>query len=158
MFRPMQRKKQAISREDCLELLRQEKRGVLSVLGDEGYPYGMPLNHWYCEADGNLYFHCGKTGHRTDALRRCDKVSYCVYDSGYYNEGDWALNIRSVIVFGRVEIVEDHSKALEISRALSHKFTSDKEYIEKEIQFAGHRVLVFSLNIEHMSGKLVNEK
>ena len=158
MFRLMQRKNQAIRREDCLQLLRQEKRGILSVLGDEGYPYGMPLNHWYREEDGKLYFHSGMTGHKIDAIRNYSKVSYCVYDSGFYKEGDWALNIRSVIVFGRVEIVEDHDKALEISRALSYKFTSDEEYIEKEIQFAGHRVLVFALNIEHMSGKLVNEK
>lgn len=68
MFRPMHRKNQAISPEDCLQLLKQEKRGVLSVLGDEGYPYGMPLNHWYCEEDGKLYFHSGMTGHKIDAI------------------------------------------------------------------------------------------
>ena len=158
MFRPMQRKKQALSREDCLRLLRQEKRGILSVLGDDGYPYGMPLNHWYCEEDGKLYFHSGMSGHKIDAIRRCEKASYCVYDSGYRNDGDWALNIRSVIVFGRIEIVEDHDRALAVSRALSYKFTGDEDYIEKEVQFAGHRVLAFALSIEHMSGKLVNEK
>ena len=158
MFRPMQRKKQAISHEECLQILKQEPRGVLSVLGDNGYPYGMPLNHWYCEDDGKLYFHSGMTGHKIDAIRNCEKVSYCVYDSGYHKEGDWALNIKSVIVFGRVQIVEDHDRALAVSRALSHKFTSDEDYIEKEIEFAGHRVLVFAVEIEHMSGKLVNEK
>ena len=158
MFRPMQRKKQALSREDCLRLLRQEKRGILAVLGDDGYPYAVPMDHWYCEQDGKIYFHGGKSGHKIDAIRRCEKASYCVYDSGYRNDGDWALNIRSVIVFGRIEIVEDHDRALAVSRALSYKFTGDEDYIEKEVQFAGHRVLAFALSIEHMSGKLVNEK
>ena len=157
MFRPMQRKNQAIRREDCLQLLRQEKRGILSVLGDEGYPYGMPLNHWYCEEDGKLYFHSGMTGHKIDAIRNYSKVSYCVYDSGFYKEGDWALNIRSVIVFGRLRIVEDHEKAIAISRQLSYKFTHDEDYINREIEKSGPGVLCFELIPEHMTGKLVNE-
>lgn len=158
MFRDIARKKQVLSREDCLSILRREKRGVLAVQGDDGYPYAMPLNHWYCEEDGKLYFHSGPTGHKIDAIRREDKVSYCVYDGGTPEEDGWALNFKSVVVFGRVEIVEDHQRALEISRALSYKFTQDEAYIEKEIQSAGQRVLVFALTIEHMTGKRVNEK
>ena len=158
MFRDVARFKQKISDAACIEVLKNEKRGVLSVLGDDGYPYGMPLNHYYNEEDGKLYFHSDSRGHKLDALRRCDKASFCVYDAGFYKEGDWALNIKSVIVFGHVEIVEDHTQALEISRSLSYKFTNDDDYIEKEIQSAGHRVLVFSVNIDHMSGKTVNEK
>lgn len=46
MFREMARKKQLISEEECIELLKKEPRGVLSVLGDDDYPYGMPLNHY----------------------------------------------------------------------------------------------------------------
>lgn len=157
MFRTMARKKQALPLEECLELLICQPRGVLSVLGDDGYPYGMPLNHWYCPEDGRLYFHGGMQGHKIDAMRRCDKVSYCVYDEGYRREGEWALNIRSVIVFGHVEFVEDHARAMEISRQLSLKFTQDEEYIEKEILSAGQRTLCFALTPEHISGKLVNE-
>lgn len=156
-FRPMARSRQALSREDCLALLKTQVRGVLSVLGDEGYPYGMPLNHWYCEEDGKLYFHSGSAGHKIDAIRAWDKASYCVYDSGYRREGEWALNIRSVIVFGRIEVVEDHERALDICRKLSRKFTADESYIENEVKSAGGRVLVFALAPEHISGKLVNE-
>ncbi len=102
MFREMMRFKQAIPREECIRILQEEKRGVLSVLGDDDYPYGMPINHWYCPEDGKIYFHGGRQGHKIDAIRRHDKVSFCVYDSGFRKEGDWALNIKSVIVFGRV--------------------------------------------------------
>ena len=158
MFRSLQRHKQQLTTEECIRILKEEPRGVLSVFGEDGYPYGMPLNHWYCEEDGKLYFHSGVTGHKIDAIRANDKVSYCVYDSGFRTEDDWALNIKSVVVFGRAEILKDHERAIAVSRALSHKFTNDEEYIEKEIRFAGHRVLVFSVTIDHICGKLVNEK
>ena len=156
-FRDMARAKQALTRDECVELLKRELRGVLSVLGDDGYPYGLPVNHWYCEEDGHLYFHSGPKGHKIDALKACDKASFCAYDQGYRREGEWALNIKSVIVFGRLRIVEDHGRAIEISRRLSRKFTGDKDYIEREIERSGAYVLVFELIPEHMTGKLVNE-
>ena len=157
MFRPMQRKKQQLSEAECLQILKTEPRGVLSVSGVDGSPFGIPHNHWYCEEDGRLYFHSGKTGHKIDAIQANEKVSYCVLGSGFHKPGDWALSFQSVIVFGRVNIVKDQEKALEITRRLSHSFTSDSDYIEKEIRSSGRAVLVFALEIEHICGKLVRE-
>jgi nitroimidazol reductase NimA-like FMN-containing flavoprotein (pyridoxamine 5'-phosphate oxidase superfamily) len=157
MFRKMLRKKQQLSQEECIRILKSEMRGVLSVLGDDDYPYALPINYWYCEEDGNLYFHCGKAGHKLDALRRHDKVSFCVYDAGYRNEGEWALNIRSVIAFGRMEIIDDVERVSDICRRLSLKYTSDTEYIESEIKKSARATLCLKMHIEHMSGKTVNE-
>lgn len=157
MFREIVRKKQALSPEESIEILKKEPRGVLSVIGNGGYPYGVPINHYYCEEDGNIYFHSGKSGHKIDSLRSCNKVSFCVYDEGYRNEGEWALNIRSVIVFGRVEPVEDFCKAMDICRKLCYKFTSDSDYIEKEIAVSGKNTFCFRLVPEHITGKRVNE-
>lgn len=157
MFRQMRRPKQQLSKEECIEILKSEPRGVLSLLGDDGYPYGLPMDHWYCEADGKLYFHCGKAGHKIDAIQACDKVSFCVCDQGYRKEGDWALTIRSVIVFGRVSIVEDQAWAIDAIRQLSRKFTQDSDFIEETIQNYSHEVLCFSLTPEHMTGKTVHE-
>ena len=157
MFREMLRKKQQLTQEACIEILKKEPRGVLSVLGDDGYPYGMPMNHYYCEEDGNIYFHSGKNGHRVDALKHCDKASFCVYDGGFRREGEWAMNISSVIVFGRIELIEDQEKIYKIARLLSYKFTNDEEYIEREIQKSGPGTMMFALVPEHMTGKLVKE-
>ncbi len=157
MFREMRRIRQQISKEECIGILKNEPRGVLSVLGDEGYPYGIPMDHWYSKEDGKLYFHCAKEGHKLDAVVRCDKVSYCVMDKGYRNEGEWALNIRSVIVFGRIRIVEDEDKKREICTALCRKFTDDEEYLQKELKNSFPRVCCLELTPEHMTGKLVNE-
>ncbi len=157
MFRNMSRIRQQISPEECLRILKEEKRGVLSVLGDDDYPYGIPLNHYYNEEDGKIYFHSGKKGHKIEAMQAHDKVSYCVYDEGYRREGEWSLNIRSVIVFGRIEFIEDKEKIEEISRKLSYKFTDDDRYIEEEIRRSLDKTLMFALIPEHISGKIVNE-
>ncbi len=157
MFRGMRRFKQQIPEEECIELLKNELRGVLSVIGDQGYPYGVPLDHWYSEKDGKLYFHGAKEGHKIDAITGCDKVSYCVMDKGYRKDGDWALNIRSVIVFGRMRIVTDDEKKREICTCICRKFTDDEAYLEQEMKNAFPRVCCLELEIEHMTGKLVNE-
>ena len=157
MFREMLRRKQQLTQEECIEILKHELRGVLSVLGDDGYPYGMPLNHYYCEEDGKLYFHGGKLGHKIDALRQNNKASFCVYDQGVRQEGEWFLRIRSVIVFGTVDFITDPEKIADISRRLSHKFTQDEQYIENEIRRVGPGTLLLALTPAHMTGKLVKE-
>lgn len=157
MFREIVRKKQALTLDECNEILKNEPRGVLSVIGDGGYPYGLPINYYYNEEDGHVYFHSGKSGHKIDALRACDKVSFCVYDRGYREDGDWALNIKSVIVFGKIRVVEDYDKAMDICRRLSYKFTADSKYIEKEIEAFGKSTLTLELVPEHITGKRIKE-
>jgi len=157
MFREVARKKQSLSAEKIIEILKREKRGVLSVHGDGGYPYGLPINHWYDEETGYIYFHSGKKGHKVDAIAENNKVSFCVCDEGYRREGEWALNISSVIVFGEIHIVEDADRAMEICRRLSLKFTPDVEYIEDEIKRFGAATLCYELRPTHMTGKIVNE-
>ena len=157
MFREMMRKKQQLTREECISILKSELRGVLSVLGDDDYPYGMPINHYYCEEDGKLYFHGGKRGHKIDAMMRHNKASFCVYDRGFRKDGEWALHIKSVIVFGHIEFVEDQETTYRISADLSRKFTDDEAYIKDEIIKAGPRTLLFALVPDHISGKIVKE-
>ena len=157
MFRELQRKNKQISMEECIELLKKETRGVLSVLGDDDYPYGMPMNHWYNEEDGKIYFHCGKSGHRLDALRKCNKVSFCTFDRGYCEDGDWGLHVKSVIVFGTIAIVEDMETIADISRKLSYKFTQDEEYIRTEIEKYAKATLLLRLTPEYICGKQITE-
>ncbi|MCR5784233.1 MAG: pyridoxamine 5'-phosphate oxidase family protein [Eubacterium sp.] len=157
MFRKMRRFKQQVSDAECVEVLKNAKRGVLSIIGEDGYPYGLPINQWYCEEDGKLYFHGAKEGHKIDAIKACDKASFCAYNEGFRKEGDWALNITSVIIFGRIRLVEDEETALKICSELTKKFTDDQEYLKKEIESSFSRVQCLVLEPEHMTGKLVNE-
>mgnify|MGYP003224104069 CR=1 FL=1 len=78
MFREMRRSRQQLTREEAEAVLSRGTSGVLSVLGDEGYPYGVPLSYVY--HDGKLYFHWARSGHKLDAVRACPKASFCVVD------------------------------------------------------------------------------
>lgn len=157
MFREMVKKNKQLPQEEALQLLRSEPRGVLSLQGDDGYPYGVPTNFWYCEKDGCIYFHGGKTGHKVDSIARCDKASLCVISSPIPVEGSWAADYESVIVFGRMERVEDASAALASVKALSLQFTGDLEFIREQIGYYGHETAVFRLVPEHITGKRINE-
>ena len=155
MFRKMRRFKQQLTDEECAEILRREPRGVLALLGDDGYPYAVPLDFVY--DDGKIYFHSAAEGHKIDAIRRCDKVSFCVTEQGERAPGEWWLKVRSVIAFGRIRILEDRDEVLSHVRALGLKYAAP-DYVEKELQKDGKRVQCLEFTIEHMTGKRVNEK
>ena len=152
----MRRFKQQLTEENCLSILRTEKRGVLAVLGDDGYPYAVPLDFVY--RDGKLFFHCAREGHKIDAVRACDKASFCVVDQGERKEGDWALWFNSVVCFGRIRVMEDHEAVLAWSRDLSAKFPVTPAETEEDIRRNGPRVAGLELTVEHMTGKRVHEK
>lgn len=155
MFRELTRKKQRLSDAACREILNAQVRGVLAVNGDDGYPYALPINYYFDEKSNRLYFHSGKTGYKLDAIASSDKVSFCVYDSGYHRDGHWSLNIQSVVIFGRMYILEDWPDSLMVE--FSRRFTEDMEYIYSEINKFKKNTAVMCLEIEHMTGKLVNE-
>lgn len=157
MFRPMRRFKQQLSDAESREVLRRAKRGVLSMTGDDGWPYGIYLNPYCREEDGAIYFHGAKEGHKIDALCRDRRVCFTVIDEGTRDAGGWAYTFRSVVVFGRVEFVEDHEFALRICRELARRFNPSEADIEEEIRIAGARVRVFRLIPEHITGKSVHE-
>ena len=157
MFRELTRKNRAAAREDCIRLLENEKRGVLSILGDDGYPYGMPMNHWYDAETGCIWFHVGHGGHREDALAQCNKVSYCVYNEGWTEPGEWVKHVTSVIVFGRMEIIDNTDEILRVTTALTQKFTPDEAFLQYELENFAHETRLLRLIPEHVCGKHVTE-
>jgi len=155
MFRDLTRKKQQLSDAECKKILKEELRGVLAVNGDGGYPYALPINFYYDETKNRVYFHSGKTGYKMDAVAKSDKVSFCVYDKGCRKDGHWSLHIRSVILFGRVRVEEEWSEEMMVE--FCKRFTEDADYIQSEIRRFGTNTAVLCLEIEHMTGKIVNE-
>ena len=156
-FRPMRRIKQQVSEEECRKILKEEKRCVLSVHGDHGYPYGLPFDFYYNEENHKIYFHCAKVGHKIDALKADPKVSFCTWDKGFQKPGDWVWNVTSVICFGTIRFMEKDSFSKEMCRALGRKYYPNSEDVEVELDKAYDRVQMLELTIAHMTGKLVNE-
>ena len=159
MFRPMRRIKQQVSDEECIRILKEEKRAALSVTGDDGYPYTVPIDFYYDESDGRIYLHCAKTGHKIDAIKKCDKVCFTVWTQGYKTEGNWEWNVTSVIVFGRARFIDDRSFWEDKLRKLTEKYYPSAEAVEAAMHIPSVNVVqMMAIDIEHMTGKLVNEK
>ncbi len=159
MFREMRRIKQQVSTEECKRILTEEKRATLSVIGEEGYPYGVPVNFYYNEATGCIYIHGADQGHKADAIRSCDKVCLTVWDQGFKREGRWEWNVTSVVVFGRASYVEEQPLKFDMLKALTYKYYPSREEADEELASpAMSRVSLLAIHIDHMSGKLVNEK
>ena len=158
MFRQLSRIKQKLTDEECLQILSSQTRGVLSVNDENGFPYAMPMNHFYNKEDGCIYFHSGKKGHRNDCIKNNDKVCFCVYTSGEKAQDKWAYTVKSVIVFGKIEVVDDINTVVDISRKLCYKFTQDEEYIENEIRNHAKNTILLRLKPQHVCGKTVKEE
>ncbi len=158
MFRKMRRFKQAVSEAECKKVLTEAKRGTFSVIGDEGYPYSLPINFYYDEKDNRIYFHGAKEGHKVDSIMNCDRVCFTTWDDGFKKEGCWEWNITSVIVFGRAKLIEDKEMKEDRLRKLALKYYPTKEEVEDILARSFDKTQLFAIDIEHMTGKLVSEK
>lgn len=153
-FRKMRRFKQELSEDRTIEVLNKATSGVLAVLGDEDYPYAVPLSFVY--DDGKIYFHCAKAGHKLDAMRKHDKVSFCVIDQDHIVGEEFTTYFRSVIAFGKArELEHSGEEFIHAHEILSLKYWPEapKEKIDKAMASDGMPMLVFAIDIEHMTGK-----
>ncbi|NLG98698.1 MAG: pyridoxamine 5'-phosphate oxidase family protein [Chloroflexi bacterium] len=158
MFRKMRRFKQAVPEEECKKILTEEKRGAFSVIGDNGYPYTIPINFYYDETDNRIYFHGAKEGHKVSAITNCNKVCFTTWNTGFKKEGHWEWNVTSVIVFGRAKLIDDRELTEDKLRKLALKYYPTREEVEEGLARSIDRVQLFAIDIEYMTGKLVNEK
>lgn len=151
MFREMRRKLQQLPQEECERILREGKTAVLALAGDDGYPYAVPVNYVY--DGGKIYFHCAKTGHKLDALRRCEKVSMCVVDRDDVAPERLATDYMSVIVFGRARILEDDEEIYRAVEVFGLKYNPDREAVRREIRREWDALCCVEITVDHMTGK-----
>ena len=157
MFREMRRKGQLLNDADVVRILDEEKSGVLALAGDGGYPYAVPLSYVY--DDGRIFFHGAKSGHKVDAVRRCPKASFCVVAADDVVPKEYTTYFKSVIVFGKIRIIEDPEEAMGAVLKLAAKYNpSDSEQGRKEAVMKEWRQLcMMELTVEHMTGKAARE-
>lgn len=153
MFREMRRKKQVLTQEKNIEILNRGTSGVLALLGDEGYPYAIPISYVY--RNEKLYFHGAKSGHKLDAIRACNKASFCVIDQDHVVPPKYTTFFRSVIAFGKIRILEDEKEILSAAESLAIKYypESTKASRQKEIETYWEALCIMEFSIEHITGK-----
>ena len=156
----MRRIRQELPQEECEKILRNATAGVLSVLGDGGYPYGVPMSFVY--AEGKLYFHSAVEGHKLDAIARKDKCSFTVIDQDDIHPDEYTTYFRSVIAFGRIRRLESREEILHGLQLLGCKYNPGdhaglQHEIDKSVAIPGGishtRVAVLCMEIDHLSGK-----
>ena len=151
-FRAMKRKRQQLSEAESIEILKKATAGTLALLGDGGYPYAVPLSYVY--AEGKLYFHSALSGHKVDAIRNCDKASFCVINKDDVQPEKYTTYFCSVIAFGRIHIIEDEQEKLETARLLGDRYNpNQEEALQKELEKGLSRMMMIRFDIEHLTGK-----
>lgn len=151
-FRQMRRKRQQLTQEESIAILQKATAGTLALLGDDGYPYAVPISYVYNE--GKLYFHSALNGHKVDAIRKYDKASFCVIEQDDVQPEKYTTFFRSVIAFGRIHVIEDEKEKLEIVRMLGNRYNPNQDdALQKEIESGLSRLLAIRLDIEHLTGK-----
>lgn len=155
MFRNMRRKKQALSLAESREILERRTCGILAVSGDNDYPYAVPLSFVYDPEKSSLYFHCAKSGHKLDAVKRNCKASFCVIGQDKIVPEEYTSYFKSVIVFGKIRILEAETEKRPAIEKLAQKYapahgeTDRQNAINKDYK----SVCLLELKIEHMTGK-----
>ncbi len=157
MFREMRRRKQQLSEDCSIEILKKGSSGVLALLGDEDYPYAVPMSYVY--DDGKIYFHGAKEGHRFDTVCRNEKASFCVIEQDIVVPERYLTHYRSVIAFGRIFIIEEETAKRRAIELLADKYhpTATKEVRNCAIEAESVGLCMFVLEIEHMTGKEARE-
>ena len=159
MFKPIRKKINEIDRAATEALLTSNRRGVLAMNGDNGYPYAIPINYFYDNETQRIYFHGAKAGHKVDALKASDKVCFTVYGDERIDESEpWAPYVQSAVVFGRCRLLEVGPESIARLKEFAMKYYPSEQLVDEEIAHAGRAVQMFEITIEHMSGKQVQEK
>ena len=162
VFREMRRKKQVLSQKEVEDILHKGTSGVLALLGDNDYPYAVPISYVY--DDGKVYFHSAKSGHKIDAIQRTAKASFCVIDEDLVVPEEYTTYFRSVIAFGRIRIVEDDSEKRAAIEKLAIKYAPEDTAANRDYAISREwkPLCMLEMTIDHVTGKeaieLVKEK
>jgi nitroimidazol reductase NimA-like FMN-containing flavoprotein (pyridoxamine 5'-phosphate oxidase superfamily) len=150
-FREMRRSGKEVFGKDIEGILERGEYGVISVIGDNGYPYGVPVNYVYL--DKSIYFHCAGEGHKLDAIESDSRVSFTVVSETEIVQKKFTSKYRSVIVFGKADIISGDEKTSAL-KGLIYKYSPD--FIDAGIDYVGKEsgeTTVVKISIEHMKGK-----
>ena len=138
-------------------MLHCSRRGILAVNGDDGYPYAVPVNYLYDEDTQKIFFHGAKAGYKVDALKACDKVCFTVCGNETIKDEAWAPYVKSAVVFGRCHLMENKENAMAALKKFAMKYYPSEDMVDDHIASIGMATQMFEIEIEHISGKEVQE-
>lgn len=147
----MRRFKQQLPDAEARQILDSATNGVLSLVGDNGLPYGVPMSFVFDGAQA-IYFHCACEGRKMDCVRHSRRASFCVVAMDEVHPEEFTTYYRSVIAEGRISVVEEHEAMIAALRMLSAKYSPGVDSTH-EITGSLDRVAVMRLDVETLVGK-----
>ena len=157
MFKEIRKKKNIITLEEIKEVLKKARRGVLSI-NDEEYPYSIPINFYYDDNKEAIYFHSSRIGTKVDLLNKDNKVCFVAIGKEIIKDLSWAPYVESVVAFGRCNLIKDMDETLQALKKFAMKYYPTEEMVDEEIKVGSIGVTMYKIEIEHKSGKIVQEK
>ena len=147
----------AMTHQQALQALDRGVVGRLATVGEDGYPYCVPL--LYVWADHQVYLHgTGAHGHLRANVEREPRVCFeidqsnGVFDYGRF-ECDSGLAYQSVILFGRIRIVDDAAAKQTFCERLMAKYGKPNSIRPKNFFPRLNLITVYALTVERMTGK-----
>ncbi|MCI9040302.1 pyridoxamine 5'-phosphate oxidase family protein [Dubosiella newyorkensis] len=153
MYHSMRRSRQQLSEQETIKILENATSGVLALFDADDYTYALPISYVY---HGNeIYFHSASSGHKIEAIKHHQKVSFCVVAQDKIVPEKFTTFFKSAIVFGTIEIIEDEAEKRKAIECLSKKYSphETEERTQQEIDRFWKQLTMLKLNIEKISGK-----
>ncbi len=147
----VRRKDREIGRIEAIKILETAEYGVLSTVGSDGQPYGMPLSYVY-KGDA-LYFHCAIAGHKLDNIAHNSNVSFCAVGRTKVLPDSFGTEYESTVIFGNAVEIQGAERDSALVWLLE-KYCAD--YVTeglKYIELKDKATKVIKMVIRHMSGK-----
>ena len=150
-MREMRRKERQVTTQEAWQIVERSPYGVLTMLTQDGMPYGVPLN--MVRSGDVLYFHCAMEGKKVDALRGNPKISAVFVDSSEIDGPKLTTRYGSAMVFGEAEEVLDAEEKKAALRLLCLRFAP--EHMDEVERSLGSipRTSIWKITAKHITGK-----
>lgn len=149
----IRRKDRLLDEARATELLLTAEYGVMSMIGDDAKPYGVPLNFVW-DGASCLYIHCAPGGRKLRAIAARPDVSFCIVGRVHLLPSQFTTEYESIVLQGRAALVEDDDeKRLALRMIIAKLAPEELEKGDKYINKSFHRTAIIRMDIDCWSGK-----
>jgi nitroimidazol reductase NimA-like FMN-containing flavoprotein (pyridoxamine 5'-phosphate oxidase superfamily) len=153
----MRRVDKIMSQGQTLETLQRGFCGRLATIGEDGYPYCVPM--LYVWLNGEVCLHNAKTrGHLRASVDHESRVCFEVDEPGaVFAYGrfdcDTSVAFRSVILFGNIRVVDETDAKQQFFEALMQKYAKTEWQRPKNFFPRLDQITLYAIAVERMTGK-----
>lgn len=152
MFKEMRKSERNLKENAVQEVLKHGEYGILATIGENNYPYAVPLNYVYL--NDSIYLHCAFEGNKLDNIRFNNRVSFCIVGNTELIPQKFTTKYRSVVIFGQASIIDSEKIKKAVLNALVDKYSPDfKQEGTAYIERALFKTNIIKISIDHATGK-----